>query len=84
MNGSATIAESCAFLALLARGVAQKRVSESQTLQSFGALSRRGTNPRISRFFTADARSEAVALPPDPAFDGRANCFLESGRPVRE
>jgi hypothetical protein len=35
MNGSAAIAESCAFLALLALGVAQKRVSESQTLQSF-------------------------------------------------
>src|SRR6266487_835114 len=44
MNGSAAFAQSCAFLALLALGVAQKRVSESQTLQRFGVLSRRGSS----------------------------------------
>src|SRR6266853_3899420 len=44
MNASAPIAESCAFLALLSLGVAQKRVSESQTRQSFGVLSRRGSS----------------------------------------
>src|SRR6266853_6023134 len=44
MNASAPIAESCAFLALLSLGVAQKRVGESQTLQSFGVLSRRGSS----------------------------------------
>src|SRR5260370_11821743 len=44
MNGAGGIGESCAFVALLALGIAQKRVSESQTLQSFGVLSRRGSS----------------------------------------
>src|SRR6266487_160222 len=44
MNGLAAIAESCAFLALLAPGVTQERVSESQTLQSFGVPSRIGSS----------------------------------------
>jgi carboxylate-amine ligase len=52
MNGSAAIGESCAFLALLALGVAQKRVSESQTLQSFGVLSRRGSSQSMKKRFT--------------------------------
>jgi hypothetical protein len=44
MSGSAGIAESCAFFALLALGVAQKRVGESQTMQSFGVLPWRGSS----------------------------------------
>src|SRR6266576_5449332 len=44
MNGLAAIVKSCAFFALLALGVAQKRVSKSQTLESFGVLSRRGSS----------------------------------------
>src|SRR6266700_2437487 len=49
MNGSAAIAESCAFLALLALGGAQKRVNELQTLQRFGVLSRRGSSQSNER-----------------------------------
>jgi hypothetical protein len=52
MNGSAAIAKSCAFFALLALGVAQKRVSESQTLQSFRVLSRRGSSQSNKKRFT--------------------------------